>query len=70
MFNDTSNNIFSMSLNRHIKSVKNLTVTEKCPIYLLSYKTCGKHTLVKQMKSLRVDGIITKRMLEKQLVVT
>ena len=38
----------------------NFNCNSKCLIYLLSYKTCGK----------QYNGIISKRMLEKKLVVT
>ena len=48
----------------------NFNCNSKYLIYLLSCKHVVNSTLVKQLTSLGVDGIITKRMLEKQLVVT
>ena len=48
----------------------NFNCNSKYLIYLLSCKTCGKQYSGKTVDNVRVDGIITKQMLEKQLVVT
>ena len=60
----------ALSQDRNIKSITVLTVTSNVSSTHWVTKHAVNAIMMKQLISLGVDGIIAKRMLEKQLVVT